>query len=418
MTRVRILAYSHTRLIAACAVALAACAQAFSPTGGDADREAPRVIETFPAQGATVAAFNDDVVIKFDEMLSERGARVEDVVIVSPATGEVDVDRDGSEIKVSIAGGWKAGQVYHVSVLSGLQDRRSNTRRANFDLIFSTGGVIQPTAVGGIVTDPLTGRPMPDARILAINSLDSMQIYTTVTDTGGFYGLRSLPVGSYNATAFIDQNRNRRLDPGEPRSFQVIPLAFPTDTVVIGFEPLAPDSTPPRMLKAEARDSLQVRLTFDDYIDAVEPLTTVFVHLYQFPDSVLLAGARVMRPREYDVLQRTTASANTRDSAAARPAAGVRPPLPGRPVADTVAVAAADTARLLPSQELVLIPPSPLQARTRYRVVVTGIRNVRGLQSGPTSAAFEGPARPRPAAPVAPDSSRRPVPADTSSQRR
>ena len=81
-------------LLFACA-ALAACAQAYSPTGGEPDQEPPRVVETYPAQGAVLSNFSGKVRIKFDETLSERGVREDDAVSVSPATGKVSIDRSG-----------------------------------------------------------------------------------------------------------------------------------------------------------------------------------------------------------------------------------------------------------------------------------------------------------------------------------
>lgn len=331
------------------------------------------MVETVPAQGAVAQEVKGAVLIRFDETLSERGPRVGEEVSVSPETGEVKVDRSGRELKVSIAGGWQKGLVYHVTVLPGWQDRHGNARAVPYDLIFSTGPEIIPTALGGLITDRLTGRPVANARVLATSVRDST-VYTTLTDTAGFFVLQSLPIGGYQTTVFIDMNRDRKLDFREPRAAVTRAISTARDTQIVELALLAPDTTPARLLRADARDTMQVRVAFDDFIDAAEPLGAVSVSLWQLPDSTRGPNASLMHIREYEMRQRaardTTANAQ-----------------PARP----------DTTRAYPTQELVLVPAQPLLPKTRYRVIVSGIRNVVGLPNGGGTATFETAARPKPA---------------------
>ncbi len=354
-------------------VLLAACAQASPPPGGPPDREPPRILETTPAQGAVVPDFKDAVVFKFDQTLSERGARPADVIVVSPEAGEVKVDRSGSELKVTVAGGWQKGRIYHVNLLPGLQDRFGNPRVAAYDLIFSTGPAIPTTALGGLVSDRLTSRPVANARVLAVSAIDSAA-YATQTDTAGFFAFRSLPMGAYRVTAFTDLNRNRKLDGADPRDSTFANVATVRDTQVVEFSVLAPDSTPARLLRADARDSLQVRLAFDDFMEGNEPLAGVTARAWQFPDSTPVSGV-VLHLRDFEARQRAA-----RDTL-------VPPPVRR--------AARADTSRILPSQELVWVPNRPLTPRARHRITVTGIRNITGLANGGGSVTFEAPARPR-----------------------
>jgi hypothetical protein len=369
----RLLACSPIRLLASAALVLGACAQASSPPGGTPDRSPPRIIETTPAQGAVATGFSGPVTIKFDETLSERGPRESDMVLVSPETGEVDVDRSGKELKVRIAGGWQSGRVYHVTVLPGLQDRRGNGRADAYQLVFSTGPEILPTVLGGLVADRLTGRPVTNARVQAISQVDST-VYVTVTDTGGFFAFRSLPLGAFQATAFIDANRNRKLDDREARDVKGLTVA--RDTPVVEFSVLAPDTTPARLVRADARDSLQVRLTFDDFIAAEESLAAVAVSTWLLPDSTATPGGRVLRQRDFDATRRAV-----RDSLVPAPVlrGGARP----------------DSTRVLPAQELVFVPFLPLRPETRYRIRISGIRNIAGVPDGGGSVTFETPAKMR-----------------------
>ena len=388
-SHVRILACSHVRILA-CSLILGACAQASSPPGGEVDREPPRVVETVPTQGAIAPDFNSDVRIHFDETLSERGARAADVVAVSPEPTDLKVERHGHEIIVSTKAGWQKGRVYHVSVLPGLQDRFGNARPSTYDLVFSTGPAITATTLAGIVNDRLTGRPVASARVLATGDGDGVT-YTAQTDTGGFFALRSLPTARYTLLAFVDQNRNKKPDAADPRDMRLNIPVTGRDTPVVEFSVLAPDSTPARLLKAEVRDSQQIRITFDDFIDAAAPLADVTVQLFHLPDSTLVPTT-LLHVHEFEARQLAA-----RDTSKARPP-GV-PPVPG---------ARRDTARALPTQDLVVIPGTALQPRATYRVSVSHIINISVVHGGGGSVTFETPAR---AAPP------RPTPADTTKRR-
>jgi hypothetical protein len=367
----------------AAAAGLAGCARVMPPTGGEQDREAPRVVETQPEQGQMAMAFagtNQPVRIVFHETISERSPR--DMVQVSPETGEVDVDRDGNELKVRIAGGWREGRVYRVTVLPGIVDRRGNARTTSYELVFSTGAPILHNALGGIAVDRITGRPAVNARVEARLRSDTTSVYTAVTDSAGFFALRSLPAGDYTAVVYTDQNRNRRLDAAEAQAVSNVTLGA-TDTVPLELALLPRDTTPARLLRAEIRDSMQVRLFFDDYRDANAPLRDIRVAAWQLPDSLLVGTTLVTTPRGFQNLRGDTTRVTS-------------PRLPQ----------AADTTTL-PLNELVWVPQAGLRPSTRYRITVTGYTNLHGLPGGGGSVVVTSPAPQRPAAPAPRDTTAR-----------
>ncbi|MEX2281549.1 MAG: Ig-like domain-containing protein [Gemmatimonadota bacterium] len=351
------------------------CAQPAPPPGGTPDREAPRLVSTRPEHGAIVPGLEGSVVFSFDEKLSEKGPR--DPVLVSPETGRPVIERDGSELKVRIQGGWKPNLVYRVIITPGIQDRFNNSRRDPTELVFSTGPELLPTAIAGLVTDRVTGRPLAEARVVALDT-DST-IHSTVTDTAGFFGLRYLPSGNYQVFAYEDQNRNGELEYREKQAQQQVTLSA-RDTQVVTFAVLPRDSTPARLTRAEARDSVEVRLNFDDHIDQAVPLGQVSATLFQMPDSTVpISSGRLMHVRDYEVLVAAQAAADT-GRAAARPT----PPAPGGLPADTVR---------RPTQELVLLLDRPLAPSTRYRVTVSGITNLNDVPNGGGTANFTTRAR-------------------------
>lgn len=353
---------------------LGGCAQAYAPPGGERDTEAPRVESSTPAANAVVPDFHGAVVIKFSETLSERGPRLGEQVMVSPESGTVEVKRHGNELKITVAGGWQKNRIYHVTVMPGWADRFGNARRAPYDLIFSTGPQILPTALGGIVTDRLTGRPVPNARIQAISFTDSTT-YTSTTDTAGFFVMQGLPVAGYTLNAFLDTNRNRKADGAEPRQSTTRAISTVRDTQIVEMSLLARDTTPARLLRAEAKDSLQVRLTFDDYFDPAEPQPGIATTLWQLPDSTPGPGGTLIHVTEFERRERAL-----RDTTTTR-----RAPQ--------------DTAKMLPTQQIIFVPAQPLRPGTKYRIKVLGIRNINGVPNGGGSTTFETAVPPKPATP-------------------
>ena len=417
--------------------AYAGCAQPSSPPGGERDLVPPRVISVSPAHFDTLRDLRAPVRIEFDERLSNRldgVADFQDAVIVSPATGDVRVERGRRSLEVSMAGGWQPGLVYRVVVLPVYRDLFGNQRTEAVELVFTTGAPIAPTAVAGFAEDRLTGEPVPGARIEAIRRVDSV-VYVAVADTGGFFSLRHIPAGVYDVRAWQDRDRDRLMEFQEAQDTAVLPLGF-QDTVVIPMALLPMDTTPARLLRADAVDSVRVRLTFDDHFEPAPAPAPGRGTLYLLPDSVPAGGGSLIHPSELDSLraaERAVAdsiravadslAALRADSARAagdtlappmppdslprpdtvapdpgRPAGGVRPAPPAagvrRPAGQNprAPVGRGDGGPPLPSRELILVLTDPMRPGASYVVEVAGVVNIRGVQGGGGVARFRMPA--------------------------
>ncbi|MEJ2547933.1 MAG: hypothetical protein P8125_08965 [Gemmatimonadota bacterium] len=266
----------------------------------------------------------------------------------------------------------------------------------------------------------MTVAGVPDARLLFL-AADSVP-YSVVSDTGGVYGMRSLPPDEYTVFAFMDQNRNRRLDPAsEPWDSASVSLPESNSRFAIDLWMVPPDSTPPRLLSAVAFDSLTLALEFDEPLDPEASLEEAVVTVLGPPGSVpfrvtdLQVGEPASLPRgESDtVVVRDSLDAfdpdlrpdstTALDTAAARDSLdrtrpGVSPDARRADVsasdslaADTTAVqetGAAGPQRLQstelrdrPFPTLVVRLEQPLTEDT-FRVRATGIPNLRGLRGG------------------------------------
>jgi hypothetical protein len=179
-----------------------------------------------------------------------------------------------------------------VIILPGIQDRFNSRGASQLSSRVFNG---RSTRVDGDRRSRYRSRERAtcrETRVTAVASGDSV-VHATVTDTAGFFGLRFLPPARYDVVAFDDQNRNKKLDRGERRDTRSIIVASVRDTQVVELALLAPDTTPARLLRAEPRDSMEVRLVFDDYLEPKQVLTGIRVQLFQLPDSTVVPGATI-----------------------------------------------------------------------------------------------------------------------------
>lgn len=362
------------------AVALLGCAQYGAPPGGERDQRPPQVIETIPEPLSVVPDLRGPVVIRFDERLSERGA--EDAVIVSPRTGDLRVRRRGSELRVELEGGWRPGQIYRVVILPELRDLFGNQRTEPAELVFSTGPEIPQTALAGIVTERITGRPPQRAVVEAVRQADST-VYVAPVATDGFYALLNLPNGEYEVMAYADANQDWTPGPTEPRS-RAIGVTLSDDTLAHDLAILPFDTTAARVQNAAMQNGV-IRVQLDDYVDSTG-IAAASVTLYTVSDTTPLPGTFALRMSPPETARTDTRTdvdsaqaavqdtlAAVQDTLAAEPDAPAE--LPG-----TEAVPATPAVPL-PAREFFAIPTSPI-APGEYLLGVRGITNINGYPDG------------------------------------
>ncbi|HEX7089696.1 MAG TPA: Ig-like domain-containing protein [Longimicrobiales bacterium] len=414
----------------AAAAAVFACARPYPPPGGDPDQQPPGVVSITPEPLTVGVARDARIVIRFDERISERG--VEEAVLVSPLTSELQVDRGRSELRVSLRGGWEPGRIYHVVIQPVIQDLFQNTIEQPLEIVFSTGPEIPRTALAGLVQDRVTRSAAAGIWVLAVRESDSVS-YAATTDSAGLFALRYLPAGTYRIRAFQDRNRDRDASFREEQDSASVRLAE-GDTAVVSLALLLPDTTPAHVIRAEAPDSMQVRVHLDDHVDPTEGIGEVTASLRLLPDSSEWPIARILFPHEYEAEQRALraaadsaradsmrvdsaavdslraagiARADTLAPDAPRRAAGPR--APGPPEAEAAPDSVAEP---LPVRELVIVPGAPLRPASRYVVELARIVNINGLAGGGGSAEFAAPEPPPPDT-AAPGPARDTIPPDT-----
>ncbi len=275
------------------------------------DRVPPMVVSTRPDTFAVVEPFDDPVVIRFHERISERPStgQLKDAIVVSPETGEVSVGKKGDRLEIRLRGGFQGGYVYRVTVLPVIRDLFQNGMRDPFEFVFSTGpDGFDATVLAGLVRDSITGGPLEGSRVEVVlapsaeAASDTARAaegdtllpegdpqegpdgwaeavrYVARADSGGAYALRYAPEGRLRLRAFQDRNRNGQPDYAEPQAETAVTLSA-GDTLLESLSLLPLDTTPPVLARAEALDSTTVRLIFDDFLRPDDRLETVQVNL-------------------------------------------------------------------------------------------------------------------------------------------
>ena len=405
----------------ACGLLLASCARQSAPPGGPPDARPPVVVRTTPEALADVPDFTGPVRFEFDERISEQGGGgpLDDAVTVSPRTGEVRVGHGRRSLSVEVGGGFRPGIVYRVTLLPVVRDLFGNALRDPFELVFSTGGEPEETAVAGEVWDRVTGRGVGGYSLNAVSE-DSL-VYLASSSEGGIYAFRYLPSGSYDVTAFDDQDRDGEPGPSETRGGFTLDVA-PGDTLFVDVPVVAPDTSSAVLLGAEVMDSVTLALRFDDYVDpgsALDDLSVSIVsengesvavrrafhaaewiqHVDGVMDSLARADSVARAEAPVDTLPVTdtlpaadslptidtllVADSLAAGDSLALPGADRRrgpPPLPGGGIQGLDQALARD--RVLPGRRIVLVLEEPLNASGAYTVSVDGVVNLEGRQGG------------------------------------
>lgn len=342
------------------------------PPGTHPDEEPPQVRSIDPAPDSVVPGFDGAIRIRFNEPVSvpsDLGRR-----LVASPMGIYDVETGFSDIRIRPRDGWRDDVVYCLAIPEGIADLLRNRAPSGIEFCFSTGIPITNAVVTGTVFDAVTGQPETDATVQFLAPPDSTP-YGAVTDTEGRFSLRSLPAGDYEAFGFLDRNRNytldRALEPHDSTTFEALEGASPD----LELRLVEPDTTPPRLLRVEAFDSLTLRIEFDEPLlrpQPGSPVVTVADTAAGTP--VPVSAVRVGEPAEAGFATPDPAAAPA-DSAAAVIDPAAAPP-------DTAAGGGQETGGpVLPSRFVSVRLGGVLRA-TAYRIHADGFVNLRHLTGG------------------------------------
>jgi len=344
-------------------VAAAGCANEQPPPGTLPDFTPPTLRSIEPANDSIVPGFDGSVRVRWDEPVQvEAGSFARDLIAspVEPYQAEVGF----SDVRIRPRDGWRDSTVYCMEIPAGISDLLNNRTQDSQSFCFSTGAPIIDSRVGGTIMDAVTGRPVPEATVLFLTPPDSTP-YGALTNTEGRFELRALPPGSYETLGFLDRNRNFRLDRTlEPYDSATV-SAFEGARADLLMSIVEPDTTPPRLLRAQTRDSVTIQLAFDDPLLRPQPGTPAVA----VSDSVTGAALELTEVLLGEVSATMPPPAPGADSAAAADTTGVAPD------------SAAAGTPVLPTRFVSVRLAGRIPVGT-YRVHAEGFVNLRGLSGG------------------------------------
>jgi hypothetical protein len=374
------------------------CASASPPPGGPEVHAPPRLVRLTPDSNA-VNVKDRNATFFFDETINDRGTGTQELrnyFLLSPSDGEPEVSWHRNRIDVRPRGGFRPNTAYTITLLPGLTDLRSNAMRTGASLVFSTGPTIPPERITGTVFDWVAGHPASRALLQAITPDSNM--YLAQSDSAGRFTIGPLPAGSYLVRAIIDLNGNRELDRNE--AFDTARVAVP-QKAPLELLTVQRDTLPPRIITVAPTDSATLRVTFDRFLDPLQPPPASAFRLVA-SDSSAIPVTAVLTPREEQKETQATQQATADSLRRVDSLAGKVLP-PRRPVAPAPKAGVATPSAPPPFTGVLLRAGKPLAPGAGYRLTVSSARGLSGRSQG-SERSFTTPK----AAPPKADSTRAP----------
>lgn len=211
------------------------CAEVQAPPGGEVDKLAPRVDSTLPINGSVNVSAGNTIDIYFSERVQAGQGKQ---IFLSPRPSkEPKLKWHSDRLTITLPEPFDSNQTYVVTIGSAVTDLRNNHLDSSMTVAFSTGSTLDSGRVSGIIYQG--ANPQPGvmvglwnlARLTDTTIIDSLfPDYLTVTSAKGYFNLKYLPDEEYRLIAFIDRNRNDRLN------FRREALALPDRPIIIGGE--------------------------------------------------------------------------------------------------------------------------------------------------------------------------------------
>lgn len=226
-------------LSAVCAGMFFSCATPEAPKGGPEDKLPPRVAGVYPAPNTTNHPNELYVKLEFDEWIN--GSIPRSAVSISPPIEKkLHFDVSGKTLELTSRAELDTGTTYTITFAGGIKDLRGNALAKPFQVVFSTGAVIDSLTVPGRVLVNsamakkkeypsiglfLLGEERRGRRYLekfkdtTTHLLDTIPLllkepplYTTRADSAGNFLLTGLKPGRYRVVAFADGNGNQKIE--------------------------------------------------------------------------------------------------------------------------------------------------------------------------------------------------------------
>ena len=226
-------------LTALVSLALLSCATQVAPSGGPEDKLPPRVAGVYPAPNTTNHPNELMVKLEFDEWINASIPRSA-VSISPPIDKKLRFEVSGKTLVLSSRAVLDTGTTYTVTFAGGIKDLHGNALAKPFQVVFSTGSIIDSLTVSGRVLvnqAMMRKKEYPSIGLFLLGESRSSRhylekyrdtttkeiskeplllkeppLYVTRADSAGHFTLTGLKAGQYRVVAFVDGNGNQKVE--------------------------------------------------------------------------------------------------------------------------------------------------------------------------------------------------------------
>lgn len=196
-------------------VLLISCAQQTNPTGGPKDEEAPKLLESNPANGS-VNFKGSQIELIFTEPIQL--GNVKEQLIISPNIKEIETIFVRNKVVLKFKTPLKDSTTYTINFREAVQDLTEKNIAKDVKLAISTGSYLDSLKVSGIVYELPSGKPLKDVTVALHYQSDTFNIFkhraeiVTKANENGEFEIENLRPTNYYLYAFQDKNKNLIVD--------------------------------------------------------------------------------------------------------------------------------------------------------------------------------------------------------------
>ena len=195
----------------------AACARIGSPTGGDKDTQAPKLVKTYP-KNQSVNFKGNEIILHFDEYIQLKNIN-KNLLISPPLKQRPNISPLGTaskEVRIKFLDTLLPNTTYLINFGQSIVDYNEGNKFGNFQFVFSTGKKIDSFKLKGKIT-PIHFAKNPTKIIVGLYQINKFYdsivyrkppYYVAVADQNGLFNFNFLAKGKYKIRAIADENNN------------------------------------------------------------------------------------------------------------------------------------------------------------------------------------------------------------------
>ena len=195
---------------------IASCANITPPTGGPRDTITPMRILTIPLDKTTNYK-GQSIVLEFDERI--KTDKIKDQLIITPLIdSEYEYTVKKNNLKLTFENPFKDSTTYTLNFRESIQDITEGNPTKENKFTFSTGTYIDSMSINGYVKELLTYDTLENIVVGLYRAQDTINIfngspyYFTELEEDGSYLIENIKNGRYLLYAFMDDNKNLKLE--------------------------------------------------------------------------------------------------------------------------------------------------------------------------------------------------------------